>query len=331
MNPPMLKSVISLDSWLSPGRGHLGHLLKLIPPGRGDLLKLIPPGRGGLLKLIAHGRGGLLKLIPPGRVIAPFALVLERKVRPKITFPIFMQLFVLGLLGPVIDQNFYYAGLKFTSPTFSCGMSNMLPAMTFVMAVLCSTSTVIHPHLSLRQLLLRTKTGLIKGSILLILATLAWASFFILQPVTIRRYPAHLSLTAIVCFLGTLQSAAVTFVMEHKDSVRTIGWDLNLLAAAYAGIVSSGIAYYVQGLVMQKRGPVFATAFSHLMMIIVAIMGSFLLAEKIYVGGVLGAVLIVIGLYAVLWGKYKEMVPEAVENIEMVLKLWRTRTHFGNN
>ncbi|KAH9738776.1 WAT1-related protein [Citrus sinensis] len=311
MNPPMLKSVISLDSWLSPGRGHLGHLLKLIPPGRGDLLKLIPPGRGGLLKLIAHGRGGLLKLIPPGRgVIAPFALVLER---------------------PVIDQNFYYAGLKFTSPTFSCGMSNMLPAMTFVMAVLCSTSTVIHPHLSLRQLLLRTKTGLIKGSILLILATLAWASFFILQPVTIRRYPAHLSLTAIVCFLGTLQSAAVTFVMEHKDSVRTIGWDLNLLAAAYAGIVSSGIAYYVQGLVMQKRGPVFATAFSHLMMIIVAIMGSFLLAEKIYVGGVLGAVLIVIGLYAVLWGKYKEMVPEAVENIEMVLKLWRTRTHFGNN
>ncbi|GLT63256.1 hypothetical protein SLA2020_358340 [Shorea laevis] len=32
-------------------------------------------------------------------VIAPFALILERKVRPKITFPIFMQIFVLGLLG----------------------------------------------------------------------------------------------------------------------------------------------------------------------------------------------------------------------------------------
>jgi drug/metabolite transporter (DMT)-like permease len=38
---------------------------------------------------------------------------------------------------PVIDQNFYYAGLKLTSPTFSCAMSNMLPAMTFVIAVLC--------------------------------------------------------------------------------------------------------------------------------------------------------------------------------------------------
>ena len=36
----------------------------------------------------------------------------------------------------MIDQNFYYAGLKFTSPTFSCAMSNMLPAMTFILAVL---------------------------------------------------------------------------------------------------------------------------------------------------------------------------------------------------
>ena len=49
----------------------------------------------------------------------------------------FVIIYVLGWYRPVIDQNFYYAGLKFTSPTFSCAMSNMLPAMTFVMAVLC--------------------------------------------------------------------------------------------------------------------------------------------------------------------------------------------------
>ncbi|KVI03436.1 Drug/metabolite transporter, partial [Cynara cardunculus var. scolymus] len=145
-----------------------------------------------------------------------------------------------------------------------------------------------------------------KGSILLIIATFAWASFFILQNVTMRKYKAPLSLTCLVCFIGTLQSIAVTFVMEHRPSVWSIGWDMNLLAAAYAGIVSSSIAYYVQGLVMEKRGPVFVTAFSPLMMIIVAIMGSFILAEKIYMGGVMGAILIVMGLYSVLWGKYKE-------------------------
>ncbi|WOG91067.1 hypothetical protein DCAR_0310315 [Daucus carota subsp. sativus] len=279
-------------------------------------------------------------------VIAPFALVLERKVRPKMTFSIFMQIFVLGLLGPVIDQNFYYAGLKFTSPTFSCAMSNMLPAMTFVMAVLCRMeildmktvrcqakvvgtvvtvagamlmtlykgkvvemiwSSHIHPiKSSAPSTPVDADKDWIKGSILLIIATFAWASFFILQNVTMRRYTAPLSLTSLVCFMGTLQSIAVTFAMEHKPGAWRIGFDMNLLAAAYAGIVSSGIAYYVQGLVMEKRGPVFVTAFSPLMMIIVAIMGSFILAEKIFLGGVLGAVLIVMGLYAVLWGKYKE-------------------------
>ncbi|KAB5519274.1 hypothetical protein DKX38_023593 [Salix brachista] len=290
-------------------------------------------------------------------VIAPFAIILERKVRPKITFPIFMQMFVLGLLGPVIDQNFYYAGLKFTSPTFSCAMSNMLPAMTFVMAVLCRMEivdikkvrcqakvigTIVtvagamlmtlykgdvinfiwseHAHTHSSSAPETSGKDWVKGSILLIIATFAWASFFIIQTVTLTRYSAHLSLTAIVCFLGTLQSIAVTLVMEHKPSAWTIGWDMNLLAAAYAGIVTSSISYYVQGLVMQKTGPVFVTSFSPLMMIIVAIMGSFILAEKIYVGGVIGGVIIVAGLYAVLWGKHKEhkekeaeMIPEPIK------------------
>ncbi|EPS61297.1 hypothetical protein M569_13502, partial [Genlisea aurea] len=72
------------------------------------------------------------------------------------------------------------------------------------------------------------------------------------------------------------------------------------------GIVTSSISYYVQGIVMKTKGPVFATAFSPLMMVIAAIMGCFILAEKIYLGGVIGAVIIVVGLYAVLWGKSKE-------------------------
>ncbi|KDP40571.1 hypothetical protein JCGZ_24570 [Jatropha curcas] len=280
-------------------------------------------------------------------VIAPFAFIFERRAQPRITFPIFLQLFVLGLLGPVIDQNFYYAGLKFTSPTFSCAMSNMLPAMTFVMAVifrmekldlkkvrcqakLIGTAVTVagamlmtlykgpiiemvwskHAHSGKSDTTETTGTNdkdWFKGSILLIIATLAWASLFVLQTKALKTYKNHqLSLTSLVCFIGTIQAIAVTFVMEHKASVWRIGWDMNLLAAAYAGIVTSSISYYVQGLVIKKKGPVFATAFSPLMMIIVAIMGSFILAEQIFLGSIVGSVLIVIGLYSVLWGKHKE-------------------------
>jgi drug/metabolite transporter (DMT)-like permease len=178
------------------------------------------------------------------------------------------------------------------------------------------------------------------GSLFVIIATLAWASLFILQAHTLKQYSAPLSLTTLICFVGTLQAIVVTFAMEHRPSVWTIGFDMNLLAAAYAvssnsdllllivnsrtrsdrsnvhlhdvqGIVTSSIAYYVQGLVIQKTGPVFASAFSPLMMIVVAVMGSFILAEKIFLGGVLGSVLIVIGLYSVLWGKHKETQEES--------------------
>lgn len=124
---------------------------------------------------------------------------------------------------PVIDQNFYYAGLKYTSPTFSCAMSNMLPALTFVMAVLCRMEKVdikklrcqakvfgtlltvggamlmtlykghvinflwsnhIHSHASSSSSSSNVGSSdkdWVKGSILLILATLAWAAFFIVQ------------------------------------------------------------------------------------------------------------------------------------------------------
>ena len=72
------------------------------------------------------------------------------------------------------------------------------------------------------------------GSVFVIVATLAWAALFVLQTHTIKQYPAHLSLTTLVCFIGTLQAAVVTFVMERRTSVWTIGFDMNLLAAAYA-------------------------------------------------------------------------------------------------
>ncbi|GFP93935.1 wat1-related protein at5g07050 [Phtheirospermum japonicum] len=279
-------------------------------------------------------------------VIAPFAFFFERKAQPKITFPVFMQIFVLALLGPVIDQNFYYAGLKLTSPTFSCAMSNMLPALTFVMAIIFRMekvdikkviyqAKVVGTVITVAGAMLMTlyKGPLVEmtwskhrrqpgqaattaetsdrdwfiGCVLLIIATLAWASLFILQKAALKTYSNHqLSLTSLICLVGTIQAVAVTFVMEHNTSAWRIGWDMNLLAAAYAGIVTSSISYYVQGLVMKKKGPVFATAFSPLMMIIVAVMGSFILAEKIYLGGVIGAAIIVAGLYSVLWGKYKE-------------------------
>ncbi|MFS7900905.1 hypothetical protein Hanom_Chr00s150302g01821751 [Helianthus anomalus] len=73
--------------------------------------------------------------------------------------------------------------------------------------------------------------------------------------------------------------------MERENrAVWAIKWNTTLLATLYCGIICSGAVYYVQGIIMRERGPVFVTAFNPLCMIIVAFMGLIFLAEKTYLG-----------------------------------------------
>lgn len=57
---------------------------------------------------------------------------------------------------------------------------------------------------------------------------------FVVQSFTLKKYPAELSLTALICLMGTVEGAAVSLVMEHDMSVWQIGWDSRLLAAVYS-------------------------------------------------------------------------------------------------
>ncbi|XP_019244731.1 PREDICTED: WAT1-related protein At2g37460-like [Nicotiana attenuata] len=148
---------------------------------------------------------------------------------------------------------------------------------------------------------------LIKGAILIISGCLSWAGFIILQAITLRTYPAELSLTAWICFLGTIEGVIVAMIMERgKSTVWAIHWDAKFLAIVYSGILCSGITYYIQGIVMKNKDPVFLTAFNPLSMVIVAVMSLFILREQMTLGRILGAIVIVVGLYIVLWGKSKD-------------------------
>ncbi|XP_062026890.1 WAT1-related protein At3g56620-like isoform X1 [Rosa rugosa] len=47
---------------------------------------------------------------------------------------LFAFLFERGVLG----RTLYYMGLEYTSPTFASAMGNMIPSITFILAVLCN-------------------------------------------------------------------------------------------------------------------------------------------------------------------------------------------------
>ncbi|GMJ15179.1 Usually multiple acids move in and out Transporters 17 [Hibiscus trionum] len=286
-------------------------------------------------------------------VIAPFAFVLERKIRPRMTLPVFLRILALGFLEPVLDQNLYYLGMKNTSATYSSAFVNMLPAVTFILAMIFrlekmnlkkirSVAKIVGTAITVAGAMVMTlykgpvvdfiKSGgaehhgsatesahkhWVSGTIMVLGSILSWASYFILQSFTLNKYPAELSLTAWICFVGMIEDGIVALIMVRDLSAWKVGWDSRLLAAAYSGIVCSGIAYYVQGVVIRERGPVFLTSFSPLCMIITAALGTFVLAEKVHLGSILGAIIIVSGLYTVVWGKSKEgKDPETDEKIK---------------
>ncbi|PON76356.1 Plant-drug/metabolite exporter [Trema orientale] len=277
-------------------------------------------------------------------VLAPFALIFERKIRPKMTLPIFLQIILLGFLEPIIDQGFAYLGMKYTSASFTSAIMNAVPSVTFLIAVIFrlervkikevrSQAKVIGTVVSFSGALLMTlykgpvidlfwtrntnhqsssSSGgdsdkhWVLGTLFILIGCVAWSCFYVLQSITVKKYPAELSLSSLICLSGALQGTTLALVVERHGSAWAVGWDSRLLAPVYAGIVSSGITYYVQGLVMKTRGPVFVTAFNPLCMVIVTILGSIMLAEKIHLGSIVGGIIIAIGLYSVVWGKSKD-------------------------
>ncbi|XP_009798285.1 WAT1-related protein At2g39510-like [Nicotiana sylvestris] len=280
-------------------------------------------------------------------VFAPFAMVLERKIRPNMTVSIFLKIMLLGLLEPVIDQNLYYTGLRYTTATFATAMCNVLPALTFLLAWILRLEKVNIRRLSSQakivgttvtfggamimaliggptiglpwtRHLLSTTTATsasltelqpIKGALFIAAGCICWACFYNLQAITLKTYPAALSLTCLICSAGAVEGTALTLVAERGNtSIWAIHLDTKLLSYVYSGMVTSGLGYYVSGLIMKDKGPVFVTAFNPLNMVLVAILGSFILSEQLNLGRVLGGAIIVIGLYLVIWGKSKDQI-----------------------
>ncbi|CAA0842232.1 WAT1-related protein [Striga hermonthica] len=67
-------------------------------------------------------------------IFIPFAIIFERKTRPTMTWSVLWKILLLGLLDPVIGQNMFYAGMRYSSATFAAALCNLIPALTFVLA-----------------------------------------------------------------------------------------------------------------------------------------------------------------------------------------------------
>ncbi|XP_077242427.1 WAT1-related protein At3g18200-like [Tasmannia lanceolata] len=144
------------------------------------------------------------------------------------------------------------------------------------------------------------------GCIYLLGNCFAWSGWIVLQGPVLKKYPARLSVTSITCFFGLIQFLAIAAFVETDIDHWKIHSAEELLTILYAGVVASGIAFSLQIWCIDRGGPFSVAVFQPVSTLLVAIMAFLIFGDQLYSGAVIGAIVIMVGLYSVLWGKSNE-------------------------
>ncbi|KAF6155625.1 hypothetical protein GIB67_034720, partial [Kingdonia uniflora] len=262
-------------------------------------------------------------------LLSALAFVFERRKRPAFTFYILRWAFLLGFLQITLCQLLLTSSLRYISATFLSTALNTTPAVVFVLAVIfrqevftvCTINgqaklwrialsflgaivTLLYPGPEVLGLAGLNKNHL-AGVLMVICGILATSTWIILVERVSAKYPAKMCLAAMMTLFGTLQVAIVAIVTEREAS----SWELHLdgsfelLAIVYGGIVVTGVTYYAQTWCIHKKGPVFASAFSPLLIVFSFLLETVFLGKAAHLCSIVGAVLVVVGLYLILWAK----------------------------
>lgn len=280
--------------------------------------------------------------------IAPFAYFLERKQRPPLTWVMLFQICLLAS-GITLSQNCYFQGLYYTSSTFGSAALNLVPVLTFAIAtflrlekvnirslggqakvvgtVLCVGGAMVMtlykgpsikffpPGVKGHHITYNSNANdLVLGSILVFGSVVIMAAGLAFQAPVLKKYPAQLSLTALMCLIVSIQSGLIAVICEHKKSeIWRIGWNMELLSVVYAGIICSALGMFLQAWSITQKGPVFVAIFNPVGTIVTAIFELIILHLYLHVGSVVGATFIAVGLYSALWGKANDTPVEDAE------------------
>ncbi|CAI9096194.1 OLC1v1032279C1 [Oldenlandia corymbosa var. corymbosa] len=272
--------------------------------------------------------------------LAPIAYFWERKSWENLTVGLVCGLFFSGLIGASLTPYFVITGIAYTSATYSCAFINVVPVVTFILAILFRQEKLNLRYRSGRSKLLgtiiclggtlvlvlykgvpvinATKTVALQkekhdahnqaiGSMFLFAGNLTWASWFIVQAQIGKYYPFQYTSTTIMCFFGAILSAILSVMLDRNMSSWLLKGRLQIITVIYSGLVGTGLVYGAFSWCVKKRGPVFTSAFGPFVQVLVAILEVSFLHQQITLGSILGSLVVVVGMYMLLWGKSKEV------------------------
>ncbi|KAL5725241.1 hypothetical protein ACHQM5_008405 [Ranunculus cassubicifolius] len=274
-----------------------------------------------------------------GTLILLPTFIFQRR-RPPLTFSLLSRFFLLGLIGSY-GVIMAYTGIDYSSPTLKSALSNLVPVFTFILAcifrmekldvrskssqakilgtIISITGAITvtlykgypiitnQPHsLNNQIILLSPKSNWVIGGFFIIADCFVAAVWLIVQAAIVTTYPAEITITFFYCFFATINSAIFTLVAERDLGVWRLKTGIELIAIVYTAIVGAALSTAIHTWCLRIKGPIYVCNFKPFGIVVAVVMGIIILKDTLYIGSVIGSIVISIGFYAVMWGKSEE-------------------------
>ncbi|XP_057759561.1 WAT1-related protein At1g43650-like isoform X1 [Arachis stenosperma] len=127
-----------------------------------------------------------------------------------------------------------------------------------------------------------------------------------IQASVIKNYPTVMVTVFFQLLFSTIQCSIFALIAVRDQSAWQLKLDTGLIAIFYQAIAATTLRYLLCTWSVQKAGPFFCSMFKPILIIFTVIMGALFLGDDFYLGSLIGAVIIVVGFYGVMWGKATE-------------------------
>uniref|UniRef100_A0A0A0KRZ3 WAT1-related protein n=2 Tax=Cucumis sativus TaxID=3659 RepID=A0A0A0KRZ3_CUCSA len=157
------------------------------------------------------------------------------------------------------------------------------------------------------HILLSHHSSWVLGGFLFLMVSLLSANWHIVQTWFVKKYPTK-KITNLFFFTLSMavQTAVFAIVVEKNTTAWKLQPDIEMVTIAtlgIGGVVRIGVHIWC----LQRKGPLYVVMFKPLGMVVAIPLVVTFLHEPLYLGSVIGSIVIGCGFYCVIWGQIKRL------------------------